>query len=403
MTSAPSGRRLLLLTAFLAFVSIGFPDAVLGVAWPSIRETFGRPRADLGFILFGAGAGYFLSGAFSGKAIERLGVGRLLTVSTTCVALGLLGYVVSLSFWVLLAVAALIGCGSGAVDAGLNYYASEHFSMRVMNWMHAFFGIGAMIGPFIMAGVLSADLSWRVGYAIVATGIALMAITFAFTSSLWTDQHHAAATEEAPTAVRSRDALRLPLVWLQMALFFFMTGVEASAGAWAFTLLTERFEMDKGPAGLWAGMYWGAIAAGRLLLPTITHTLAPSRVVQLGCYGLVVGALLMVPNTEFCYLAGLVLFGLAMAPMFPTLMSLTPIRLGKRVSMHAIGFQVSMAVAGGVAIPSLAGVLSDRSSHAAIPVVILIGVVVVTVLESRLRTLTPDGVPSSGTVEPAAA
>jgi len=388
MSSPQSARRLLMLVAFLAFVSIGFPDAVLGVAWPSIRETFHRPRADLGFILFGAGSGYFLSGALSGKAIEWLGVGRLLTVSTTCVAVGLLGYVVSPSFWGLLAVAALIGFGSGAVDAGLNYFASEHFSVRVMNWLHAFFGIGAMIGPFIMAGVLSADLSWRVGYAIVAAGIALMALAFALTTSLWTDHHASQTAAEPAPAMRARDTLRVPLVWLQMALFFVMTGIEASAGAWAFTLLTERFGLGEGPAGVWAGMYWGAIAAGRLLLPTVTHTLAPARVVQLGSYGLILGALCMIPDTEYAYLLGLMLFGLAMAPMFPTLMSLTPHRLGKGPSMHAIGFQVSMAVAGGVAIPSLAGVLSDRSSLAAIPLVIVTGAVIVTLLEARLRGLT---------------
>jgi MFS family permease len=129
------------------------------VAWPSIQDTFGRARADLGFILFASGFGYFTSGAFAGKAIELLGVGRLLATSTAAVSIGLIGYAASPGFWFLMVVAALIGFGSGAVDAGLNFYAAEHFSVTVMNWLHAFFGIGAMIGPFIMAGVLAADAS----------------------------------------------------------------------------------------------------------------------------------------------------------------------------------------------------------------------------------------------------
>jgi fucose permease len=387
MTTAQTGRRLLLFVAFLAFVSIGFPDAVLGVAWPSIRDSFDRPRADLGFILFGASAGYFSSGVIAGKAIERLGVGRLLVASTALVTTGLLGYVVSPGFWWLAVAACLIGFGSGAVDAGLNYFASEHFSVAVMNWLHAFFGIGAMIGPFIMAGVLATDTTWRVGYVIVASVTALMTLAFVRTSGLWSDTPHHIDADREPNA-RMRHVVRQPLVWLQVALFFVMTGIEAGSGAWAFTVLTERFAVDEGVAGLWAGFYWGALAAGRLVLPVVTRSVAPARVIQAGSFGLLIGALLMTLDQQFAYQGGLLLFGLSMAPMFPTLMSLTPDRLGKHISIHAIGFQVSAAVLGGAAIPSLAGVLAGRTNLSAIPWTLVAGAALLIVLESafRLRT-----------------
>ncbi len=386
MTAKQTTSTLLLGIAFLAFISIGFPDAVLGVAWPSIRETFGRPRADLGFILFGAGAGYFSSGALAGKAIERFGVGHLLTISTSLVAVGLLGYAVAPSFWFIVFVAAMIGFGSGAVDAALNFYASEHFSVTVMNLLHAFFGIGAMVGPFIMAGVLAADLSWRVGYLIVGGAIALMAVAFAFTSGAWSAGGHRAdggTLRAAPVRV----VVRMPLVWLQILLFFVMTGIEAGAGAWAFTTLFERFGMNEGLAGFWAGAYWGALALGRLILPTLSRGMPPARLVQLGSFGLLVGGLLMTRDVEGIYLAGLLVFGFSMAPMFPTLMSLTPVRLGSDVSIHAIGFQVSAAVLGAAVVPTVAGILSERYGLVAISWTLAMGALVLIGIETTFRTL----------------
>ncbi len=384
MTKPRSGFSLLLLVAFLAFISIGLPDAVLGVAWPSIRDSFDRPRADLGFILFASGAGYFSSGALAGKAIEWLGVGRLLAASTAAVSAGLLGYAISPAFWFLMVVAALIGFGSGAVDAGLNFYVSEHFSVTVMNWLHAFFGIGAMVGPFIMAGVLAADGSWRIGYLIVAGLTLLMAIAFVVTERHWTDGQHHSETARPITATVSH-VLRQPLVWLQLVLFFFMTGIEAGAGAWSYTMLFEKFDLDAGEAGLWAGFYWGAIALGRLVLSPLSRSLEPARLIQFGTFGLLAGALMMTRDAAWLFQAGLLVFGFAMAPLFPTLMSLTPSRLGSHVSLHAIGFQVSAAVLGGASIPTLAGILAGRTTLSAIPWTLAVGAAIVIALETVLR------------------
>ncbi|MBA2469635.1 MAG: MFS transporter [Chloroflexia bacterium] len=384
MTKSQSGFSLLLFVAFLAFISIGLPDAVLGVAWPSIQNTFDRPRADLGFILFASGAGYFSSGILAGKAIDRLGVGRLLAVSTAAVSAGLLGYALSPAFWFLMVVAALIGFGSGAVDAGLNFYASEHFSVTVMNWLHAFFGIGAMIGPFIMAGVLAAGESWRLGYVIVAIASFLMAVTFVVTERRWTDGQHHSETARPDSAAVSH-VLRQPLVWLQLVLFFFMTGIEAGAGAWSYTMLFEKFDLDAGEAGLWAGFYWGAIALGRLVLSPLSRSLKPARLIQFGTFGLFAGALMMTRDQAWLFQSGLLVFGFAMAPLFPTLMSLTPSRLGSHVSLHAIGFQVSAAVLGGATIPTLAGILAGRTTLTAIPWTLAVGAVIVIALETVLR------------------
>ena len=378
MLAKRSGPTLTILVALLAFVSIGFPDAVLGVAWPSIRTTFGLSRETLGAVLFASGAGYFASGLVSGRAIELLGLGRLLVISTTMASVGLFGYAIAPVFPFVLAMALMIGLSSGAVDAGLNVYAAEYFSTRVMNLLHAFFGFGAMIGPFIMAAVISGNVSWRWGYAIVGSAVLLMAIAFLLTRSIWSVRHqpegtHAAIEPPAPVAA----IVRMPLVWLQVLTFFFVTGVEFTAGSWGYTLLVERLGIEAGLAGVWVGLYWGAMALGRLLLGALSRRLGDARLVRVSSWGMLLGALLLTRDSAQLAIAGLIVFGLCEGPMFPTLMSLTPARLGSNVALHAIGFQVSAAVLGGAVLPTIAGLLSAQMGLGAIGWTVTAGVLVV--------------------------
>jgi fucose permease len=398
MPKTRAGISFLMLVTFFAFISIGFPDAVLGVAWPSMRETFGRPLSNVGFILFASGTGYFLSGIIAGKAIGALGVGRLLAVSTSFVAIGLFGYASTPTFWLVLAAAVLIGLGSGAVDTGLNFYAAEHFSVTVMNWLHAFFGVGAMVGPFVMVGVFAAGGTWRVGYVVVASAILAMAILFFATERRWDDgAHH--ETAQTAAAVPVRYVLGLPLVWVQILIFFVMCGIEASAGTWTATIMTGKFDASKGEAGIWAGVFWGAMAAGRLVLPLLSRDLNPARLVQFGTIGVFAGALLMTRDQAWIFQAGLILFGLAMAPLFPTLMSLTPVRLGTSVSLHTIGFQVSAATVGIASIPTLGGILAERTSLTAIPWVMTAGAAIVIGLETVLRTRADAKIPAGTPIQ----
>jgi fucose permease len=228
-----------------------------------------------------------------------------------------------------------------------------------------------------------------------------MALAFVFTANRWNDGvHH--DHESRPIAASVSHVLRQPLVWLQIALFFFMTGIEACAGAWSYTILFEKFDMEKGEAGLWAGFYWGAIAAGRLVLAPLSRNLGPAKLIQFGTFGLVIGGLLMTSGQQLLYQSGLVLFGLAMAPLFPTLMSLTPARLGSNVSLHSIGFQVSAAVLGGAAIPTFAGIMAGRTNLSAIPWTIVTGAVIVVALETVLRARADGQVPATADVQGAA-
>lgn len=184
---------LILLLAYLGFISLGLPDATLGVVWPSLRTTFSLPQAALGTALIAGSAGYGLSSLNAGVIIRRLGVGSLLAVSTLLMALALTGYSLSISWPLYLACAFCAGIGSGAIDTSLNTYAANHFSGRHMNWLHACYGVGATLGPVVMTAVLSAGLIWRWGFGLLAVSMVALGTAFAFTRRLWDDSPALAA------------------------------------------------------------------------------------------------------------------------------------------------------------------------------------------------------------------
>jgi len=214
-----------------------------------------------------------------------------------------------------------------------------------------------------------------------------MAIVFFLTIGQWTDDAHRETKTDA-ARISVRQVLGLPAVWFSILIFMVMAGIEASAGSWTATIMTGKFDASESEAGIWAGVFWGAMAAGRIFVVPLSRGLNPARLVQFCTWGLLAGALIMTRDQQWLFQAGLIIFGLAMAPMFPTLMSLTPTRLGTNVSLHSIGFQVSAATVGIVIIPTSAGILAERTNLTAIPWVITAGAAIVIALEMMLRART---------------
>ena len=154
---ASKSRSITLIVALLAFLSLGLPDGALGVAWPSIRTTFSLSLSQLGTLLTASMSGYLVASALSGRIVQTIGVGHLLTLSTALMAVSAAGYALAPGWWVMLGCGVGAGMGSGAIDAGLNAYAAHHFSPRATNWMHATFGIGATAGPLLMTALITRE------------------------------------------------------------------------------------------------------------------------------------------------------------------------------------------------------------------------------------------------------
>ncbi len=357
-------RSWLVPLAFLAFVSLGLPDGVLGVAWPSLRRSFDRPIDQLGLVLLSTMAGYLASSFSAGAVLARLGVGRLLVTSSLLVA-GSAFLWAATPWWPLVPAGAFVsGLGAGAIDASINAFAAARFTPRVMTWLHACWGLGAMIGPLVMTAVIASGHGWRRGYLLLAASLLAMAACFQLTLGLWQlpAAMTPATTSAGSAALRLRDALRERRVRGNALLFFLYTGAEASAGQWAYSLLTEARGMGPAAAGVGASAYWGSIFVGRLAFGLVVHHVPPARLLRVSMAGAPLAALVVCATRSGTGAAiGLFALGLLLAPIFPLLLSETPSRVGERHAAHAVGFQISAATLGAGALPALAGVLARHS------------------------------------------
>ncbi|MFF3866525.1 MFS transporter [Micromonospora sp. NPDC001898] len=371
-TPAPP-RASLLLLAYLAFVSLGLPDGLIGVGWPSIRADFDVPTEAVGLVLTAGTMGYLTSSVLAGFTLARLGVGRLLAGSTLLASLALTGYATSPALAVMTACALVLGLGSGAIDSGLNAYAAGAFGPRHMNWMHAFFGLGVAIGPLIMTGALAVGLSWRWGYGLVAAAQLALAVAFALTVRAWRDRSAAGAggpgspdpgpQEAAAVPVRVRETLRLPAVWLGSLAFTVYVAIEAAAGLWAFLLLTEGRGMTAGVAGVCVSGYWGSLFVGRVVQGIGSERLGAAKVLRGSLLGMAVGAaLIALPAPAWVAVAGLLVLGFAAAPVFPLLMLTTAERVGAAHADRTVGVQIAAAGLGGALVPTGIGVLVGNTS-----------------------------------------
>lgn len=362
----------LILLAYIAFIALGMPDGLLGVAWPSIRGGFSIPLDAMGALMFTTTAGYMTSGFFSGPVITRLGVGRVLAASCALTGAVLITYTLVPAWWMMVTLGVLAGLGAGAIDAGLNTYVAAHFGEGVMQWLHASYGIGITLGPVIMTFALTQWDSWRLGYITVGGFQLLLAACFALTLPTWGKNDRPA---EAGQPMRLTDyrtplgqTLRQPRTWLSVGLFFVYVGCEVALGAWAYTLLTESRGITPQAAGLLTGSYWATFTIGRIVAGLIAKRVGGEALMQGSLLGAILGALLLWWNPiPAANLAAVALIGFAIAPVFPALMSGTSQRVGDQDAANTIGLQMVATGLGGATISALFGVLAQRISLEIIP------------------------------------
>lgn len=381
----------LLLLAYLAFISLGLPDAVLGVAWPSLRATFELGQALLGLPVAVSAIAYFCSGMLAGRLMQWLGIGRLLAASTGLVAVSVLGYAAAPVFGLVLLAAALIGLGSGAIDSALNTYAAQHLRGRHMAWMHAAYAAGAMAGPTIMTATLARGASWRTGYAVLGVLLAMLVPAFLASRRRWdaVPARPSSLSRQQARVVGPLAALKSRRVQLQSVLFFLYSGLEVGAGQWCYTVLTESRALAATRAGVWTAAYWGGLLAGRLVLGLAVEHIGQVRLLRLAMLGAVVSALLFALPGILASLA-LPMLSFSLASIYPGLMAETPRRVGVDLAPHAVGFQVSAATVGVATLPGLAGLLAERLGLTAVGWLVVACAVALLLLHERLVALS-DG------------
>ena len=366
----------LVILAFVAFVGLGMPDGLLGVAWPSIRSGFSVPLDALGMFLTALVIGYMTSSFFSGPIVMRLGVGKVLAMSCGLTGIALFGYTFVPAWWMMVLLGVVAGFGAGAIDAGLNTYVAAHFSEGLMQWLHASWGVGITLGPIIMTLGLGATETWHTGYRIVGGFQLFLAACFVLTLPMWSDNDKPATHDEPKKLTDYKtpmsETMRQPRVWMSALLFFLYVGAEGALGTWIYTLLTESRGIDPTVAGFWAGSYWATFTVGRVIAGLFANRIGTNKLVIGGLLGALTGAILLVWNpSSVVNLLAVAIIGFSIAPIFPAMMSGTSKRVGEHFAANTIGVQMTATGLGTAVIPGVMGVIAKQVSLETIPLILL--------------------------------
>lgn len=353
-------RFILLVVIYLAFVSLGLPDGVLGLAWPSMRASLGQPLEALGLVTLILAGCSAISGFVSGRVLSRFGTGPVTFVSALMTGLSLLGLSLVPSFPLMVALAFPLGLGAGSVDAGLNHYVADHYSSKHMNWLHACWGIGATLGPVIMGSRLASGGGWSQGYLTLSLCQLALACILLISLGLWKSQGPAKHDPEKIVAGGRPDTPRWAPI-LAAFLFALYVAMEMGTGMWAASILIESRHFDAGMAGLAITVFYGSIMGGRVLIGFVSEKIGNRRLIRTGLSVALIGiALLIISGPHALAIVGLVLLGLGCAPIYPGMMHETPRRFDPETTRKVIGWQVAAANIGGAIIPAVFGVLAAR-------------------------------------------
>ena len=378
--------QLLLPIIYLAFISLGLPDSLLGSAWPSMYPLLGVPVSHAGILSMIISFGTIVSSLNSDRLTRALGAGKVTAISVGMTAAALFGFSVSTQFWMLCLWAVPYGLGAGSVDAALNNYVALHYESRHMSWLHCMWGIGTMVSPMVMGRVLAGGGPWTAGYRYIALfQIALTAVLF-LSLPLWqkrTDETAEGGT--APQALSLGQVFRLPGAKEVMLCFFCYCALETTAGLWASSHLTLTRGVAADTAASFASLFYIGITAGRAACGFLTLKLSDTQMIRLGQGVLAVGvAALLVPGPQLLALAGLVLVGVGCAPIYPSIIHATPDHFGADRSQAVIGIQMASAYVGNLVMPPLFGLLANNITPALFPFYLLALLVLMVVMHEQL-------------------
>ena len=364
---------LLLGVIYLAFISLGLPDSLLGSAWPSMYAPLGVPMSFAGVISALISAGTIVSSLMSDRLTKRWGAGRVTAVSVGLTAAALAGFSVSSSFWMLCLWAVPYGLGAGSVDAALNNYVALHYASRHMSWLHCMWGLGATAGPYIMGCALTTGMGWQGGYRIIS--VLQVALTLILIASLPRWKVRSGGAEEGDGPARPLtlgEIVSIPGAKAVMLTFFCYCALEQTTGLWASSYLVLQRGVTPERAASFSGLFFIGITAGRALNGFLTLKLNDRQLIRLGQAIIASGVLaLLLPLGETASLAGLVLIGLGCAPIYPCVIHSTPDHFGAENSQAIIGVQMASAYTGVCVMPPLFGLIANHLSTGLFPLFLL--------------------------------
>lgn len=384
--------HMLLAIIYLAFISLGLPDSLLGAAWPTMYPEFGVPVSYAGMISMIIAAGTIVSSLQSDRLTRLLGTGKVTALSVAMTAAALFGFSFTKSFWILCVWAVPYGLGAGSVDAALNNYVALHYKSRHMSWLHCMWGLGTTVGPYLMGYALSGGQGWNIGYSYIGMIQIVLTAILIFSLPLWKGRNTGpAGTEEVEAkALSMKKILEIPGAKEVMVCFFCYCAVEQTAILWASSYLTLYKGMSADMAASFASIFFIGITVGRAVSGFITIKLNDTQMIRMGQALIAIGVFIMLlPGTSMISLVGLAFIGFGCAPIYPCIIHSTPDHFGADKSQAVIGVQMASAYVGTCLMPPLFGLIANHITVSLLPIYLLILLVLMVIMHERLTKKAP--------------
>lgn len=376
---------LLLLLIYLAFISLGLPDSLLGSAWPVIHQELQVPLSYAGAVTMIISFGTICSSLMSERLTKKLGVNIVTVCSVLLTAIALYGFSTASAFWMLCLWGIPYGLGAGAIDAALNNYVALHYNSRHMSWLHCFWGVGTIISPYIMSYALTTSV-WQNGYRMVSFLQRGITVILLVTLPVWKVNRKANEQKAEQAAVIGiRGALKIKGVPQLLLGFFSYCSLESTLLLWSSSYLVGAKGVTAQKAAAFASLFCIGITAGRFLSGLVTEKLGDYNLIRIGTGILLLGCIAMILplKTDAAALGGLVVMGLGCAPVYPSIIHATPNNFGAQNSQAIIGIQMASAYVGSTFMPPVFGLIANHISVALMPFFVLFFIVLMYIMVKK--------------------
>lgn len=381
---------LLLAIIYLAFISLGLPDSLLGSAWPTMRMDFEVPLSYMGLVSMIISGGTIVSSLMSERLTKRFSARAVTTVSVFLTAVALFGFSTATDFWQLCLWGIPYGLGAGAIDATLNNYVALHYNSRHMSWLHCFWGVGTIISPYIMSYAL-AHTVWMDGYRMVSYMQFVIVIVLVLALPLWKVNQSADMAEEETKTLGLKGALQIKGVPYLLTGFFAYCAAEATAMLWASSYLEGTMGATKEEAAAFGSLFFIGITVGRFLAGFITDKVGDNRMIRLGIIVALCGVICIALPVKMAALVGFVIIGLGCAPIYPCIIHSTPNNFGAENSQGIIGIQMASAYVGSTFMPPVFGLIANHISLRLMPVYLALFMVLLWVMIAKTEKACKKG------------
>ena len=368
---------LLLAIIYLAFISLGLPDSLLGSAWPEMHQVLGVELSAMGIVTTLIAVGTVVSSLLSDKLTARFSTQMIVSVSVGLTAIGLFGFSFAPTFATLCLFAIPYGLGAGSIDAALNNYVALHYTSRHMSWLHCFWGIGTVVSPYVMSYALGTELGWAGGYRIVGgIQIGILIILLA-TLPVWKKVGHTASAdstgEEPRQSVGLIGSLKIKGVPYVLLGFLGYCAAESTVMVWASTYFFEAKSTTEEVAAALGSLFFIGMTVGRFLSGFISNRIGDKNMIRIGLAISAVGVIIVaIPSSLPLAIAGFLLIGLGFAPIYPSIIHSTPNSFGKENSQAIIGIQMAAAYLGATLAPPIFGLIANYVEIRLLPLYIAI-------------------------------